>query len=101
MTDGSNDQDASRGSQDLPDPASHDTGWSARLIDGVWCIGMTGNLDTIHDAVVRVNRHGSDQEAADIARWIAATYSDAVRARALHGSQDAGPEDARNASSAG
>ena len=62
----------------LPDPASHRTGWSARRIDGVWCVGMTGNLDTVHDAVVRVNRHGSEEEAADIARWIARTYSDAL-----------------------
>jgi len=71
---------AKHGKETLPDPASHRTGWSARMIDGVWCVGMTGNLDTVHDAVVRVNRHGSAEEAADIAKWIASTYTEALRA---------------------
>lgn len=78
MTNDAEDETTMPVTSDLPDPASHRTGWSARRIDGVWCVGMTGNLDTVHDAVVRVNRHGSEEEAADIARWIARTYSDAL-----------------------
>lgn len=59
-----------------PDPAAHRTGWSAKRIDGRWCVGMTGNLDTIHDAVLIVNNHSSDDDhARQIAEWVAATYS--------------------------
>ena len=64
--------------QAIPDPACHRTGWSAKLIDGLWCIGMTGNLDTIHDAVLRVNRHGAWDEAEATARWVAETYTAAL-----------------------
>lgn len=67
----------------LPDPASHKTGWSHAKIDGRWCVGMTGNLDTIHDAVLVVNNHTeSDDHAREIAAWVAASYNAVRRASA-------------------
>ena len=62
----------------LPDPASHQTGWSFEKLDGRWCVGMTGNLDTIHDAVliVHTGRAGSDEEARRIAEWVAQKYTE-------------------------
>lgn len=65
-------------SDELPDPSSHQWGWSARKIDGRWCVGMTGNLDTLHDAVVIINNHGPyDAEARKTALWIAEQYNQA------------------------
>lgn len=61
------------------DPASHQTGWCAKRIDGRWCVGMTGNLDTIHDAVLVVNNHSSDSAHGQrIAEWVASTYTAAL-----------------------
>lgn len=60
----------------LPDPASHQFGWEAKRIDGRWCVGMRGNLDTIHDAVVVVNNHYEDDaHGKQIANWIADQYN--------------------------
>lgn len=59
-----------------PDPLSHKCGWEAKIIDGLWRVGMKGNLDTVHDAVITVHRHTSDgQEAEDIASWIVEKYN--------------------------
>lgn len=61
---------------ELPDPSCHRTGWTARKIAGRWCVGMTGNLDTVHDAVVIINNHyGDDVEAKKTAEWIAEQYN--------------------------
>lgn len=62
-----------------PDPSSHPWGWEARFIDGELCIGMKGNLDTIHDAVITVHRHTHDwAEAKEIADWIVDQYNKAA-----------------------
>ena len=65
----------------IPDIACHATGWAVRRIDDRWCIGMEGNLDTIHDAVLVVNRHGSHEDAEALARWVADRYNEALAAR--------------------
>lgn len=63
----------------LPDPACYETGWEARFIDGAWRIGMKGNLDTKHDAVITVNQHTSDgEEAKRIAKWVSDQYNRAL-----------------------
>jgi hypothetical protein len=64
---------------DVPDPACHEIGWDARFIDGMWRVGMWGNLDTKHDAVISVNQHTSDgEEAKRIAFWIRDQYNAAL-----------------------
>ena len=65
----------------LPDPYSHITGWKAAFIDGRWRVGMAGNLDTIHDAVININPGplASEGEAERVALWIARQYNDALR----------------------
>jgi len=45
--------------------------WDHRKIDGRWCVGMEGNLDTRHDAVLVVNSHAGDAEAEALARRVA------------------------------
>lgn len=62
----------------LPDPLSHLTGWEAKKIDGRWFVGMKGNLDTIHDGLIEVARHTTDEAAQEIAEWIAAAYNAAL-----------------------
>lgn len=63
----------------VPDPSCHRTGWSARFIEGRWCVGMTGNLDTIHDAVLVVNDHyNDDAKARAIAEFVAQQYNNAL-----------------------
>ncbi len=63
----------------VPDPSCHRTGWSARFIDERWCVGMTGNLDTIHDAVLIVNNHyGDDVKGREIAEFVAEQYNNAL-----------------------
>ncbi len=60
----------------LPDSACHQTGWDYKYIDGKWRVGMKGNLDTVHDAVIVVNSHSSDDtEARRIAEWIVTKYN--------------------------
>lgn len=59
----------------LPDQASHRWGWQARFIDGKWRVGMRGNLDTVHDAVITVHRHHGNQEARQIAEWVAELWN--------------------------
>lgn len=62
----------------IPDPACHKTGWVARKIDGRWRVGMNGNLDTPHDAVITVHTHGTDKTAQEIAEWVAEQYNNAL-----------------------
>lgn len=63
----------------IPDKACHETGWEATKIAGRWCVGMRGNLDTIHDAVLIVNNHSSDDSnAQEIAEWVAARYNETL-----------------------
>jgi len=65
--------------KDVPDPSSHQTGWEADKIDGLWRVGMRGNLDTVHDAVVTVHQHrADDQESRRVAEWIAGVYNAAL-----------------------
>jgi hypothetical protein len=65
--------------ENIPDEASHETGWEARKIDGKWRVGMRGNLDTPHDAVITVHQHhATDEEAQRIAEWTAAAYNTAL-----------------------
>lgn len=60
----------------LPDGPMNATGWDAKEIDGRWCVGMRGNLDTIHDAAITVHRFvEDDQDAKALAHWIADTYN--------------------------
>jgi len=67
----------------LPDPSSHRGGWVARKINGQWHVGMEGNLDTVHDAVLTLHtgRLGGDEEARITAEWIAETYTAACAER--------------------
>jgi hypothetical protein len=45
--------------------------WTARQIDGLWCVGLKGNLDTIHDATLRITGGWlSDEKAKIIAETI-------------------------------
>lgn len=67
---------------ELPDPHSKDVGWQVKKIDGVWCVGMNGNLDTRHDAVIKVNPgalgvslEDMDDAAYKTARWVANMYN--------------------------
>jgi hypothetical protein len=65
--------------KDLPDPGAHRTGWAARLIGVRWCVGMAGNLDTVHDATLVVEAGFLDEEQREkLARWLAATYNAAL-----------------------
>jgi hypothetical protein len=60
----------------LPDREAHRTGWSARKVDGIWAVGMAGNLDTKHDATVIVTGGWlSDDEAREVAEWIANRFN--------------------------
>lgn len=70
-----------RNAVDLPDPASHHWGWEARKIDGKWRVGMKGNLDTIHDAIIDVWSPFGDAEAQKTAMWIAYQYNMCVEDR--------------------
>lgn len=63
---------------DLPDPHSHATGWSAAHIEQRWRVGQTGNLDTVHDAVLMVNRHSSQPDDKALAEWVAGVYTTAA-----------------------
>jgi len=62
--------------EDLVEP------WSARKLDGVWCVGAEGNLDTIHDATVRVTGGWLSPEAAQaVAESIVRQHNDALPGR--------------------
>lgn len=67
---------------DLPDPHSKKTGWQAKKIDGAWRVGMAGNLDTRHDAVITINPGPlgapdgeSDDAAYKTATWVVNVYN--------------------------
>lgn len=74
----------------VPDPMSHATGWAVKWLDGAWRIGMRGNLDVWHDAVVTVHTHTTNDEAKKVADWIAAAYNAALSAPPARGEGDAG-----------
>lgn len=55
------------------------TRYEAKLIDDRWRVGMEGNLDTIHDAVIVINHgplKGGIEEAGEIAAWIVARHNE-------------------------
>ena len=55
--------------------------WAARLIDGVWCVGMDGNLDTLHDAALRITGGWLSPDAARVvAEAVAAQHNAAIDA---------------------
>lgn len=57
--------------------------WAARKLDGVWCVGTEGNLDTIHDATVRVTGGWLSPEAAQaVAESIVRQHNGALPGRA-------------------
>jgi len=59
-----------------PDRVCLATGWQAKKIDGAWRVGMTGNLDTVHDARLTVHRHEeTDEVAREVAEWVARAYN--------------------------
>ena len=54
-------------------------GWEAAHVDGAWRIGMQGNLDTRHDAVLTVTGGMVDQaEARAVAEFVAAAHTDVI-----------------------
>jgi hypothetical protein len=60
----------------FPDLGSHYTGWTAAKIDGVWCVGQRGNLDTTHDATLRITGGFlDDNEAEQVANWLVEQYN--------------------------
>jgi len=66
----------------IPDPMSHRWGWEARFIDDAWRVGMQGNLDTRHDAVITVHDHTRDGHTAkEIAEFVVAQYNKALEER--------------------
>lgn len=67
-----------QGFGDLPDPESHAAGWSAAHIEHRWRVGQTGNMDTVHDAVLMVNRHSSQPDDKALAEWVAGVYTTAA-----------------------
>lgn len=70
---------------DLPDPSSHMTGWDYKFIEGKYRVGMRGNLDTVHDAVISINSHSSDRaEAKKIAEWIVEQYNSKLNETDCH-----------------
>ncbi len=63
----------------VPDPSSHRWGWKAAKCDGVWCVGMDGNLDTKYDATIQVTGGWqTDDECREVAEFIAAAYNHAI-----------------------
>jgi hypothetical protein len=55
--------------------------WAARLIDGIWCVGMDGNLDTLHDAALRITGGWLSPDAARaVAEAVAAQHNAAIDA---------------------
>lgn len=64
-----------------PVPDESTIRWAARLIDGVWCVGMDGNLDTLHDAALRITGGWLSPEAAKaVAETVAAQHNAAIGA---------------------
>lgn len=61
-----------------PDSRSYE-GWEAGHVDGAWRIGMKGNLDTRHDAVLTVTGGMvDDNEAKAVAEFVAAAHTDVL-----------------------
>lgn len=51
--------------------------WEHRVIQAHHCVGMRGNLDTIHDALVIVSQHTHDgKEACEVAEWIVKQHNE-------------------------
>ncbi len=62
----------------LPDSSAHKTGWTVQKIDDIWCVGMEGNLQTRHDATLKITGGFlGDDEAQEVAQWIADRYNEA------------------------
>jgi len=60
----------------MPDLHSNATGWTCKFIDGVWCVGMRGNLDTKHDATLHITGGFlQSDEAEHLANWLVDTYN--------------------------
>jgi len=78
-------------------PAVPDEGtipWAARMIDGIWCVGMEGNLDTLHDATLRITGGWLDEAAAkSVAEDIVARHNAAIGAACTDGVSDETADD--------
>lgn len=67
-----------------PYPDESTIRWDAALIDGVWCVGMEGNLDTGHDATLRITGGWLDGAMAEkVARAIVEQHNAAIPAPAV------------------
>jgi hypothetical protein len=42
-----------------------DDRWEAKLLDGQWRIGLAGNLDVVHDAMITVHRQTDSYEQSE------------------------------------
>lgn len=58
--------------------------WAARKIEGVWCVGMEGNLDFLPDSALRITGGWlTDETARAVAESVAEQHNAAIDAAAL------------------